>query len=94
MEWLKDKYKDMLMQGLITLLVMLIMLWGGGLLQSKEKRADVLDKKADRALVEKRFSNHIDVFEADQNAKIDSKADKSLVESMDGKLDLILMRLK
>jgi hypothetical protein len=84
----------MLLQGLITLLVMLIMLWSGGLLQSKEKRADVLDKKADKSLVEKRFANHIHIFEANQNAKIDSKADKSLVESMDGKLDLILMRLK
>jgi hypothetical protein len=73
---------------------MLLILWGSGLLQSKETRADVLDKKADKTLVEKRFANHINVFEANQNAKIDSKADKSLVESMDGKLDLILMRLK
>lgn len=96
-EWLKSKYKELLINGLISALCVFLGFWAYGYRDSKQGVSkDILQlqiNKADKTVVDKRFNEHLTVFEESQNKEIDSKADKSMVESMDKKLDLILMKL-
>ena len=98
MEWIKAKYKELLLNGLISALCVFLGFWAYGF---RERTTGVTNdiqmlqiNKADKTMVEKSFANHLSGFEFNQSALIDQKADKSVVESMDHKLDLILMKLK
>jgi len=97
-DWLKNKYKEILINGLISFIVVFLGFWAYGYRDSRQGISRDIQKlyieKASNESVDRKFNAHLSGFEADQNAEIATKADRSVVESMDHKLDLILMKLK
>jgi len=90
-DWLKDRpFMAWLLNLLSAVLIVFIGFWAYGFRDSNsadEARIKRLeDQKAEITSVDK----HYELIQE----QLDKKADKSLVESMDSKLDLILQRLK
>lgn len=88
--WLKDKYKELLINGLISAMCVLLGFWAYGFRQSSNN-SEARFKRLETQKAEVTYVNEQCLF---INSQLDKKADKSVVESMDHKLDLILMKLK
>jgi hypothetical protein len=87
--WLKEKYREIILQSLISVLIIFVGFWAYGWRDSgrlnEMEHKELRDKKASVEYVNRQ--NFI------QDKVIDNKADKSLVESMDDKLDIIINKL-
>ena len=90
-DWLKNRPTlQLLLSGAITLIGLLIMFFiTTGADNSKAVSEDIQNLKVNKATY-----SYVDAKNGEQDRVIQDKADKSLVESMDSKLDLILTRLK
>jgi hypothetical protein len=90
-DWLKNKPTlQLLLSGAITLVGLLIMFF----LTTSADNSKSVTEDIQTLKVEKATYSYVDSKNGQQDRKIEEKADKSLVESMDSKLDLILTRLK
>ena len=96
MDWLKSKYRELLVNGLISAMCVMLGFWAYGFRQSNsddEARMKKLEtEKASYGYVDGKYRDHF-AYDLIQDKQIEKKADKSLVESMDKKLDLILIKL-
>lgn len=85
-EWLKNKWKDILTNGFVSILCVMIAFWAYGWrdkTNAEEKRISNLEAtKADVTYVDKENSR--------QDEQIGTKASKEVVNSIDEKLNLII----
>lgn len=90
-DWLKDKpMLAWILNLLSSVLVVLLAFWLTGWSSDKASVSDDIESlKLKKADIE-----YVDECDNSLDDKIKQKADKSLVESMDSKLDLILQKLK
>ena len=90
MDWLKDKPGlAWILNLLSTVLIVFLTFWLTGWGDSRNAVSESI-----RALQnEKTPYSYVDNQDSKLKSEIDNKADKSLVESMDKKLDLILLKL-
>ena len=89
-DWLKDNpVLHMLINTLLSVFVLLFMFHYTGTKKDESK----LKKDVENLKIEKAPYTYVDKMNEKIKKNLESKADKSLVESMDSKLDLILIRL-
>ena len=97
MDWLKDKPGlQLLLSSLITTLGLIFMYYlARGDNREDTALQDIETLKIEKAsipYVDQKYKDHFQ-YDLMQDQAINNKADKSLVESMDKKLDLILRKL-
>lgn len=89
MGWLKEKYRELIINFFLSILGMLFIFWITGIRDSDAN----IKKDIDEIKIKKAEITYVDSQNAKQDVTIERKADKSLVESMDKKLDLILQKI-
>jgi hypothetical protein len=88
-DWLKDRYRELIAQGAISILCVFMAFWIYGWRDS----GNANDKEHKALQKEKASLDYVNKQNSIQDFKIELKADKSLVESMDAKLDIIISKL-
>lgn len=89
-DWLKDNpVLHMIINTFLSVLVLMFMVHYTGASNDES----TLKKDVENLKIEKAPYSYVDKMNEKMKKDLESKADKSLVESMDSKLDLILIRL-
>ena len=87
MEFLKERYKELIFNGLISLAVMLIVLWVTGFLNAQESQQELINTKASKSELSKAKTEAKKY--TDDQIELHSKTEKAYREGQQKQIDEI-----